>query len=130
LTRFEVDVLIIGGDLPAHAKCNKITAHNGYFTCTYCLFAGVSCTKHKHVLYPHKDYTETCPSPRTQQYLSHCVVQIESSKTKNFKICGVYGRSTLSPLISIPVQLILDYFHLTLEIQPSILTKSMENNFS
>jgi hypothetical protein len=95
--------LVAGGDLPVRAKCNKITAHNGLYACTYCLFPGVSCTSHRHVLYPYKDFKETAPPPRTQQHINDCVAEIKKSKKQNVRICGVYGPSLLSPIISIPM---------------------------
>lgn len=116
MIQFEVDILIVGGDLPARAKCNKISAHNGFYACTYCLFSGVSCDQHRHVLYPHDEYKKSCPPPRTQQHIDNCVLEIENSRTKNLRLYGIYGKSPLSTIISIPIQSVLDYFHLTLEI--------------
>ncbi|CAM4790447.1 unnamed protein product [Rotaria magnacalcarata] len=116
MTHFEVDVLAVGGDLPARAKCNKISAHNGFYACTYCLFSGISCLQHRHVLYPHDDFKASCPPPRTQQHIDCCIAEIKRSRSKNARVCGVYGESPLSQIISIPVQSTLDYFHLALEI--------------
>ena len=107
---------MVGGDLPARSKCNKISAHNGFYSCTYCLFQGVSCAHHRHVLYPYVDFKQIRPPPRTREHIAHCVEQIKQSNTKDFRIYGVYGQSPLSALISIPVQSTLDYFHLALEI--------------
>ncbi|CAF2571034.1 unnamed protein product [Rotaria sp. Silwood2] len=96
LIHFDIEVLIVGGDLPARSKCNKISAHNGFFSCTYCLYEGVSCTQHRHVLYPYVDFKQIRPPPRTKEHIAYCVEQIKQSNIKAFRTYGVYG---LSPLI-------------------------------
>ncbi|CAF0989910.1 unnamed protein product [Rotaria sordida] len=90
---------MVDDDLPARSKCNKISPHNGFYSCTYCLFQDVSCARYRHVLYI--DFKQISPPPRTKEHIAYYVEQIKQSNTKGFRTYGVYGPS--------PLQIQLDF---------------------
>ena len=120
--RFDLDVVLFVGDLPARSKCSCINSHLGYHACSHCLFSGVRCDKHKHTLYPWSEFRSQRPRRRTQTHIFQCIKDIE--KSRNLK--NSYGVISLSPLftiISIPDQMPFDYFHLCYEIHMPLIMK-------
>ncbi|CAF1604822.1 unnamed protein product, partial [Didymodactylos carnosus] len=120
-TKFDIDIQLCGGDLPARSKCNKLNSHNGFYSCTKCLLKGEKCRHCNRMLYKYKDFQKLRVKDRTQEHINACVRLIEKKNNKNYKPFGVIAKSALSDVISIPNQSVYDYFHLCLEIHVNFL---------
>ena len=119
---FDIDVLLLVGDMPARAKCACINSHAGYYACTQCLFRGVRCPDHQHTLYPWPEFRQCRPSRRSQHHVDSCVEEIRRSN-RVVKPYGIQAYSPLSSIMSIPQQLVLDYFHLCYEVHMPLIMK-------
>ncbi|CAF3803955.1 unnamed protein product [Rotaria sp. Silwood1] len=118
--KFEIDVQLLVGDLPARAKVTRLNGHSGYFACSNCLYEGVPCPYHRHILYTWSDFCAAKPSVRTQEHIDWGAMRGEGSGKK---VYGVHEASPLSRIMSIPIQCVYDYFHLIFEIHLTMLVK-------
>ncbi|CAF2048278.1 unnamed protein product [Rotaria magnacalcarata] len=116
ILHFSIKIQLFAGDLPARAKVNRMINHNGYYTCSMCLFEGRRCSRPcgRHTLYRWFDYVKVPQRRRTQEQINNCSKLVN---VNNKNILGVLGFTPLSYVLSIPKQSTFDYFHLVYELQ-------------
>ncbi|CAF1297369.1 unnamed protein product [Rotaria magnacalcarata] len=115
IMHFSIKIQLFSGDLPARAKVNQLSNHNGYYACSMCLFQGRRCLRPcgYHTLYRWVDFIQAPQKQRTQEHINICSKRLDHV---NKNLFGVIGISPISSILSIPQQSTFDYFHLVLEV--------------
>ena len=102
--KFNVRVQLVTFDLPAMAQNCNIVQFNGYDACPYCKQHGYAIGTQ--IFYPH----EEIPSSRkTDEHY----VRGATSKLPRSRSIGIKGPTPLTKIILFPVQIAIDYMHLT-----------------
>lgn len=99
--------LLIGVfDLPAKAMATNFIQFNGKHGCTYCTDEGTYFS-HRRIYLPNDNHTS-----RKTHEVTRCARRAER---EGITVCGIKGFSILSPYISIPKSVPIDYMHAVLE---------------
>lgn len=101
--KFIVRVQFVIFDLPALAMNCNIIQYNGYHACPFCIIKGDCCEKQ--IVYPHS----VCKynSKTANDYIRH-----GSMNHSGVTTIGIKGPTPLMEILSLPVQICIDYMHL------------------
>ncbi|CAF0773384.1 unnamed protein product [Rotaria sordida] len=102
--KYIVRIQLITFDLPALASNCNIVQYNGYNACPYCQMTGKAVDKQ--VMYPHSPIP--CPPKTTDDYRRYGTLNSSSTITM-----GIKGPSPLTDILLFPIQVAIDYMHLT-----------------
>ena len=106
---FTVKVALCVCDLPAIASLTNTVQYNGKFGCLKCVHPGETLKQgkgHSHI------YSYRISQLKTNAFYERCLAATRHSQTPVF---GVRGPSSLSHIINIPDQIILDPMHMIYE---------------
>ncbi|CAF3744588.1 unnamed protein product [Rotaria sp. Silwood1] len=102
--KYIVRIQLITFDLPALASNCNIIQYNGYNACPYCQIAGKAVDKQ--VMYPHSP--TPCPPKTIDDYRRYGTLNSSSTITM-----GIKGSTPLTDILLFPIQVAVDYMHLT-----------------